>query len=406
MKVPLRITVPASVVAQVRMLIGAVFLAFVSPAPSISAPADLYVSEPTNGIIFKFAPEGTKSTFASGLDFPRGLVFDRASNLFVGIGSQPGSIVKFSPSGEMTVFASELSLPGGLAFDGAGNLYVTESFGDAGQISKFTPSGTKSSFGSYDGFESGSPYGLAFSPLGDLFATIPSNPFNFDGGIIWFSPDGTGHTFSISSGPGLAFDTAGNLYVTHADEILKFTPRPEVSQSVFVSGFTAAINLAFDSAGNLFVVDGDSIQKVNADGTKSVFASGVSAAFLAFEPVREKLRNISARGLVGTGDDALIGGFIVGGNALATNAVLVRAIGPSLSQAGVSNPLADPTLELHNSSGAVIASNDDWQDTQEEQITATGVPPTDPNESAIYAILPAGNYAAVVRGGVIPPAPP
>lgn len=65
-------------------------------------------------------------------------------------------------------------------------------------------------------------------------------------------------------------------------------------------------------------------------------------AFLAFEPVAEKLRNISPRGLVGTGDEVLIGGFIVRGSALANNSVVARAIGPSLSNAGVSNSLAGP----------------------------------------------------------------
>ncbi len=119
---------------------------------------------------------------------------------------------------------------------------------------------------------------------------------------------------------------------------------------------------------------------------------------LAFEPVIEKLRNISARGVVGTGDGVLIGGFIVGGNALVNNAVVARAIGPSLAQAGVTNALADPTLELHDASGALLASNDDWQDTQEAEITASGRAPTDPNESAIFATLPAGNFTAVVRG--------
>jgi len=82
----------------------------------------------------------------------------------------------------------------------------------------------------------------------------------------------------------------------------------------------------------------------------------------------------------------------------ANNAVVARAIGPSLSQAGVTNPLADPTLELHDSSGALIASNDDWQDTQEAEIMASGLAPSDPNESAIFATLPAGNFTAVVRG--------
>ena len=110
----------------------------------------------------------------------------------------------------MTVFATGLSIPGGLAFDGAGNLYVTFSTGDTGGIWKFNLDGAKSLFGSYNGPESGSPFGLAFSPLGDLFATIPPGPFDFDGGIIRYSPDGTGSTFSPVSGPGLAFDTAGN----------------------------------------------------------------------------------------------------------------------------------------------------------------------------------------------------
>ena len=169
----------------------------------------------------------------------------------------------------------------------------------------------------------------------------------------------------------------------------------------FAGGLNDPFGLAFDNAGNLFEADGGSgsILKFAPDGSRSTFASGLTQpTYLAFEPVTEKLRNINARGLVGTGNDVLIGGFIVGGNGLANNAILVRAIGPSLSQAGVSNPLADPTLELHNSSGALIASNDDWQDSQEEQIVAAGLPPPDPNESAIYAILPAGSYTAVVRG--------
>ena len=128
--------------------------------------------------------------------------------------------------------------------------------------------------------------------------------------------------------------------------------------------------LAFNASGNLFAGTFDKILKFADDGTSSVFASSVIAGSIAFEPGTEKLRNISARGLVGTGDDVLIGGFIVGGSALANNAVVVRAIGPSLAQAGVTNPLADPTLELRDGSGAIVASNDDWQDSQEEQITA------------------------------------
>lgn len=389
-----------------RKIPWVILLAFMGLASSAhSAPGDLYVPQAGDGTILKFSPDGTKSTFVSELDEPGGLTFDSSGNLFVSVGvGQFRDIVKITPSGETTLFAAEISIPAGLAFDGAGNLYVAFSMGDVGGIWKFSPDGTKSSFGSYDGLESGSPFGLAFGPLGDLYATIPSGPFNFNGGIIRYTPDGTGTTFSSSSGPGLAFDTAGNLYVGLNDEILKFSTLGGGGGGVFASGFQGPSALAFDAEVNLFVAevlpDGtSSIQKVNPDGTKTLFASGLTPVIsLAFEPVTEKLRNISARALVGTGDDALIGGFIVGGNALANNAVVVRAIGPSLAQAGVSNPLADPTLELHDASGALLALNDDWEDTQEAEIAATGLAPTDPNESAIYATLSAGSYTAVVRG--------
>src|SRR5690348_6940377 len=99
-------------------LLGAVVLGSVFQVSAICAPGDLYLSQAVEGVISKIAPDGTKSTFALGLDYPSGLAFDHAGNLFVSVGSQPGSILKFSPSGEMSVFASGISIPGGLAFDG------------------------------------------------------------------------------------------------------------------------------------------------------------------------------------------------------------------------------------------------------------------------------------------------
>ncbi|HWX15161.1 MAG TPA: fibronectin type III domain-containing protein [Chthoniobacterales bacterium] len=109
-----------------------------------------------------------------------------------------------------------------------------------------------------------------------------------------------------------------------------------------------------------------------------------------------KLGNISTRGLVQTGDNVMIGGFIITGSGQKN--VIVRAIGPSLAQHGITNPLQDPTLELHNGNGAVIAFNDNWRDTQEAEIQATGLAPTDDRESAIVRSLTPGNYTAIVRG--------
>jgi hypothetical protein len=111
-----------------------------------------------------------------------------------------------------------------------------------------------------------------------------------------------------------------------------------------------------------------------------------------------RLPNISSRGSVQTGDGVMIVGFIVGG--AEDGVVLARAIGPSLTQFGVAGALADPTLELHDASGAVIASNDDWKDSQEAAITATGIPPNNDKESAILATLAPGNYTAIVRGAL------
>jgi uncharacterized repeat protein (TIGR03803 family) len=108
-----------------------------------------------------------------------------------------------------------------------------------------------------------------------------------------------------------------------------------------------------------------------------------------------KLANIATRGFVNTGDNVMIGGFIIGGTEPAN--ILVRAIGPSLTQFGVQGALQATTLELHDSNGSVI-SNEGWRSTQESDIQATTIPPTNDNEAAILATLVPGNYTAIVRG--------
>ncbi|MGI8957855.1 MAG: SGNH/GDSL hydrolase family protein [Chthoniobacterales bacterium] len=108
------------------------------------------------------------------------------------------------------------------------------------------------------------------------------------------------------------------------------------------------------------------------------------------------LGNTSTRGLVQTGDDVLIGGFIVGNGG--SDTVIVRAIGPSLADAGVANPLADPTLDLYDANGALIMSDDNWRDAQESLIQSTGLAPANDAESAIIRSVTPGNYTAVVRG--------
>jgi hypothetical protein len=112
-----------------------------------------------------------------------------------------------------------------------------------------------------------------------------------------------------------------------------------------------------------------------------------------------QLANISTRGFVDTGDNVMIGGMIVGGGSAGSSAkVLVRAIGPSLAGAGVSGTLQDPTLELRNANGSLVAQNDNWKSNQEQAIRDTTIPPSDDRESAMVQTLAAGNYTAIVRG--------
>jgi len=110
----------------------------------------------------------------------------------------------------------------------------------------------------------------------------------------------------------------------------------------------------------------------------------------------EKLANISSRVSAGTGDNRLIGGFIISGTA--PKRVIVRATGPSLGQYGVNSVLADPTLELHDKTGAIIATNDNWKDSQQAEIEGTGLSPVNELESAIVRTLNPGAYTAIVGG--------
>jgi uncharacterized protein GlcG (DUF336 family) len=115
-----------------------------------------------------------------------------------------------------------------------------------------------------------------------------------------------------------------------------------------------------------------------------------------FATAAEKLANIATRVNVGTGDEQLIGGFIVTGNQ--PKKVIVRAIGPSLNQFGIGTALPDPTLELHDQTGAVLAVNDNWGDSQQGEIEATGLAPVNELESAIVRTLAPGPYTAVAGG--------
>jgi hypothetical protein len=236
------------VLALVALAIGA--------STANGAPGDLFEADFNSGTIYKFASDGTRSTFATGLVSPVGLAFDSAGNLFAAdfLG---GTIYKFAPDGTRSTFATGLLAPVGLAFDSAGNLFEADS--DSSTINKFAPDGTRSIFatGRY-------PVGLAFDSAGNLFeADLMGNT------IYKFAPDGTQSTFATGLRPfGLAFDSAGNLFATDDGTIYKFAP--DGTQSTFATGLSGPAFLAFQPEATTSYA-AQVQQPINADGT-SVFS--------------------------------------------------------------------------------------------------------------------------------------
>jgi hypothetical protein len=115
------------------------------------------------------------------------------------------------------------------------------------------------------------------------------------------------------------------------------------------------------------------------------------------QPSPSTLANISTRGSVQTQNNVLIGGFQLG-NTGSFAEIVARGVGPSLSNFGVTNPLADPTIELHDANGAILAENNDWRDTQELQILYFGIPPANDLEAAIVYARPPGPSTVIVAG--------
>jgi arylsulfate sulfotransferase len=181
------------------------------------------------------------------------------------------------------------------------------------------------------------------------------------------------------------------------------------------SGTLVAINDNWQSDPNHFIIEANGLAPTNllesatvqtlAPGTYTVVVTGTDPTpgiglveLYDLSPLsNSKLGNISTRGSVGTLDNVLISGFIIGDVDSAT--VIVRALGPSLTAYGVSGVLSDPILTIYDSTGTAIATNDNWQDdTNASLVRKNGLAPPNPSESALVLHLPAGAYTAVVRG--------
>jgi hypothetical protein len=130
-------------------------------------------------------------------------------------------------------------------------------------------------------------------------------------------------------------------------------------------------------------------------GVGNTTGVGLAEAFDLSLTSAAKLANVSTRGAVQTGDNIMIGGFITLNS---TVRVIVRGIGPSLADAGVAGALADPVVELRDSNGALVRANDNWKESQETEITQTGVAPKNDLEAAMVQTLQPGGYTAQLRG--------
>src|SRR5437763_13173415 len=156
-----------------------------------------------------------------------------------------------------------------------------------------------------------------------------------------------------------------------------------------------------DAIMNSVTSDRETLSTDDISGAQSLYAAPTATPTPTPTPTPSPsgshFANISTRMDVGAGNNVMIAGFILSGSQSKT--VVVRALGPTLSSYGVANALNDPMLELHNSSGATIATNDDWQTgSQASQITSSGYAPNNSNEPALIATLAAGAYTAIVRG--------
>jgi sugar lactone lactonase YvrE len=355
-----------------------------------AAVGDIYETNEGNVLRFK-SGGGQPGSFITGFTNPKGLVFDGNGHLYV---ADPGknSVVVFTTDGVGSTYLSALNGPTGLAIDATGNLYVSET--TSGNILKFDAAKNKTTFAS----NTGASAGITFDASGNLFSA------DFNGGKIYkFSPDGaTKTTFAsgLSFPAGLAFDSAGNLFVaeSEAGNILKFTP--DGAKTSFVTGLGRPFGIVFDASGNLIVADNErgATLRIPPDGTKLVlFQSDFNTPqFVAIETAQHTLLNISTRGFIRGGNDNLIAGFVIGGTGPVGTSILIRALGPSLTTFGITDPLPDPVIELRDASGTLLASNNDWKDSQQAAITATPLEPSNDRESAILTTLRGGAFTAIV----------
>ncbi len=228
----------------------------------------LFVTDISGGNVYKIAPDGSHTIFASGLGNPLGIAVDSLGDVFV---SNTSSIFKITPDGTKSTFAAGM-VSYGMTFRSDGTLFVAGV--SSGSIYEYTPAGVQSTFATGLSL----PFDVAFDSHGNLFE-MDYNGGGSNSRVIKITSGGVKSTFAtgLVDAQGIAVDANDNVYVSEpAGTIVKYTPSGSSSTFGTGGGF---YGMGFDSSGNLAVTDGGNIDKFAPNGTKSVFATGISGAY-------------------------------------------------------------------------------------------------------------------------------
>jgi hypothetical protein len=247
--------------------------------------------------------------------------------------------------------------------------------------------------GPYDGI-------ITLNASKPLQFTRPVSPGNFDARTF------TEHEIDEVLGLGCHLDSAAPEFLSPQDLFswssvgVRNTSSSGVRYLSIDSGNQNIVNLNQDPAGDFGDWLSDNFCAGQSPEIAATSPEGVNLDVIGYDLIPAlipgRLGNISTRLQVGTGDNVLIAGFQIAGST--AKQLVLRAIGPTLAQFGLSNPMQDPTLDLHDSSGIRIAFNDDWRDASNAQSIPQNLQPTNGFESALLVTLNPGGYTAILRG--------
>jgi N-acetylneuraminic acid mutarotase len=380
-----------------------------------------------NGSVLVSKATPTVTTQASAATVLGGNIFDNAT---IAAGYNPTGTITFSiygpddtVCGSAPAFTSQVTVNGNKSY-GSGN-FVPTLPGTYRFVAMYSGDALNSTIGNVCG-EANESVVVSPAPSPTPTPKPASQPLNIStrmevlsgnnvliAGIIVTGPAGSAKTVAIRSlGPSLAnFGIANSL----SDPLLELHKEDgavitndnwqdagnssEIPVSLRPSDPKESVILASLPIGSSGVTSFTAIVR-GANGETGV---AVAEAYDLDQDHSSRFANVSTRGFINTGNNVMIAGFILGGSDQA-GTILVRAIGPSLTNFGITNALGNPILELHDGNGATIKTNDDWKTddatggSQEAAIQATTLQPSNDLESAIVATLPPGAYTAVVAG--------